>query len=128
MITTQSFLNRLNIKTWGHCPAEVASISTDSRSVSAGDAFIALKGERFNGELFVDDVLQKGASVVVVEESYSSSDIEARIKKYPDTAFITTSDTLKFYQEAARLHLQQWRERKKGRKVKNGPHGTADFL
>ena len=46
---------------------EITNISTDSRSVFKGDLFIAIKGEKFDGHDFVKDVVDKGASVVIVE-------------------------------------------------------------
>ena len=53
------------------CGAQTASdgfvekISTDSRDVDAATLFIALKGERFDANDFVPDVLSKGAKAVV---------------------------------------------------------------
>jgi UDP-N-acetylmuramoyl-tripeptide--D-alanyl-D-alanine ligase len=46
----------------------IERVSTDSRSIKAGDCFVALVGERFDGHGFLDDVLRKGASVAVVEK------------------------------------------------------------
>jgi len=41
-------------------------ISIDSRSVSAGDLFIALEGPRFDGHDFVSEALNRGASAAMV--------------------------------------------------------------
>ncbi len=41
-------------------------LSTDSRSVSAGDIFIALVGERFDGHAYVSQVAQCGAALAIV--------------------------------------------------------------
>ncbi|MEG6565496.1 UDP-N-acetylmuramoyl-tripeptide--D-alanyl-D-alanine ligase [Thermoanaerobacterium saccharolyticum] len=40
----------------------VSGISTDSRTIKSGDLFIPLKGERFNGEEFIDDALNVGSA------------------------------------------------------------------
>ncbi|WP_230197647.1 UDP-N-acetylmuramoyl-tripeptide--D-alanyl-D-alanine ligase [Thermoanaerobacterium xylanolyticum] len=40
----------------------VSGISTDSRTIKPGDLFIPLKGERFNGEKFIDDALNVGSA------------------------------------------------------------------
>ncbi|MDP2714758.1 UDP-N-acetylmuramoyl-tripeptide--D-alanyl-D-alanine ligase [Rheinheimera sp.] len=45
----------------------ITSVSTDSRVISAGELFIALKGPNFDGSAFVADVKTKGAAAVVVE-------------------------------------------------------------
>lgn len=43
----------------------IEKISTDSRDIDSNTLFIALKGERFDANDFVDDVLAKGAKAVV---------------------------------------------------------------
>ena len=43
----------------------VGEVVTDSRSVNAGDLFVALKGPRFDGQDFIADVLARGAAAIV---------------------------------------------------------------
>ena len=43
--------------------AEIENISTDSRQIAAGDLFIALKGEKFDGHDYAAQVLQNGAAI-----------------------------------------------------------------
>ncbi len=43
-------------------------VCTDTRSVQAGDLFVALRGERFNGNSFVGAALKAGAIAAVVDE------------------------------------------------------------
>ena len=40
--------------------AAFSAVTTDSRNLSAGDLYVALKGERFNGDEFVEEALTKG--------------------------------------------------------------------
>jgi UDP-N-acetylmuramoyl-tripeptide--D-alanyl-D-alanine ligase len=47
----------------------VGDVLTDSRSLRAGDLFVALKGPRFDGHTFVDEVLERGAAGAVVENA-----------------------------------------------------------
>jgi UDP-N-acetylmuramoyl-tripeptide--D-alanyl-D-alanine ligase len=47
--------------------AEFNGVSTDSRSVSSGSLFVALRGERFDAHDFLADVAAKGVAAVVVE-------------------------------------------------------------
>jgi UDP-N-acetylmuramoyl-tripeptide--D-alanyl-D-alanine ligase len=42
--------------------------STDTRSLQAGDVFVALRGENFNGHTFVGEARSRGASAAVVDE------------------------------------------------------------
>ena len=48
---------------------DIAGISIDSRTVEAGDAFFAIRGERFDGHDFAEAALAAGAAVAVVNES-----------------------------------------------------------
>ncbi|HON44039.1 MAG TPA: UDP-N-acetylmuramoyl-tripeptide--D-alanyl-D-alanine ligase [Planctomycetota bacterium] len=45
----------------------VVDFTTDSRKVQKGSCFIALRGERFDGHDFIQDVVQQGASVCIVD-------------------------------------------------------------
>ncbi|KKO45043.1 UDP-N-acetylmuramoyl-tripeptide--D-alanyl-D-alanine ligase [Arsukibacterium ikkense] len=45
----------------------ISQVSTDSRTISAGALFIALKGPNFDGSRFAADVMAKGAVAIVVE-------------------------------------------------------------
>lgn len=49
------------IGTW-----EATGVSIDSRSVAAGDFFVAIQGPHFDGHGFVADALQKGAAAAMV--------------------------------------------------------------
>lgn len=46
-------------------PVTVSGVSTDSRTVSAGDLFFALRGARCDGHAYVDEALAKGAVAAV---------------------------------------------------------------
>ncbi|GAC1524766.1 MAG: UDP-N-acetylmuramoyl-L-alanyl-D-glutamate--2,6-diaminopimelate ligase [Vulcanimicrobiaceae bacterium] len=51
----------------------VVAISHDSRTVTAGTLFVALRGERADGQDFVATALAAGASAVVVDAAYASA-------------------------------------------------------
>src|SRR6476660_9087785 len=50
----------------GALPAETSGISIDSRTLSRGDAFFAIKGDARDGHEFVDAALKAGAGLAVV--------------------------------------------------------------
>ena len=58
----------LNVHVEGAHGIEVGGVSTDSRTVSPGDLFFAIRGERFDGHRFVGDAFAKGACAAVVSE------------------------------------------------------------
>lgn len=53
----------------GSAETPLASISTDTRGDLAGRLFIALKGERYDANDFIDVALEKGAAGVLAERS-----------------------------------------------------------
>ena len=54
---------------------EIKNICSDSRSVSKGDLFIAINGEKRNGNDYIIDALNKGASVIVSQENNKFGEI-----------------------------------------------------
>ena len=55
--------------------AEFGTLSTDSRKVSRGQLFIALRGDFFDGHTYLADVAKRGAVAAVVEEFQPDIDI-----------------------------------------------------
>ncbi len=47
---------------------EVGGVSTDTRTLAAGDLFIALTGPNFNGHRFLQQAIEKGASAIIASE------------------------------------------------------------
>jgi UDP-N-acetylmuramoyl-tripeptide--D-alanyl-D-alanine ligase len=63
-------------------------VSTDSRTVDAGDLFVALRGERFDGHRFVERALEKGAHGALVEKPPPKDllrNYQAAVVLVPDT-------------------------------------------
>lgn len=54
----------------GAATAEVSGVSTDSRSVTQGQLFVPLRGERFDGHDFLAAIADKGITCVLAEESW----------------------------------------------------------
>ena len=63
-----------------------AGVTTDSRQVSRGDLFVALRGDRFDGHEFVDQALDAGAAAAMVDDAQ-------RVKRH-DASLILVEDTL----------------------------------
>jgi UDP-N-acetylmuramoyl-tripeptide--D-alanyl-D-alanine ligase len=51
----------------GDLPVAVGGVSIDTRTLAAGDAFFAIRGDRLDGHAFVRDAFGRGAALAVVE-------------------------------------------------------------
>jgi UDP-N-acetylmuramoyl-L-alanyl-D-glutamate--2,6-diaminopimelate ligase len=56
----------------GRTDVEIKDVQIDSRKISAGSLFIAVKGEKTDGHQFIDKAIESGASAVVTETMPSS--------------------------------------------------------
>lgn len=63
------------------CPEAIADgVSTDSRTIKPGSLFVAIRGERFDGNRFIESAYSEGASVVIGNDDTDVSDGKAYIK------------------------------------------------
>ncbi|MFL6595524.1 MAG: Mur ligase domain-containing protein, partial [Chthoniobacterales bacterium] len=54
----------------GDANLTVSRISTDSRTIQAGDLFVPIRGENFDGHQFVRQTAERGAVGALVDESW----------------------------------------------------------
>lgn len=85
---------------------EVRGVSTDTRTLRAGELFVALRGERFDGHDHLAIAADKGAALAIVDRQ---SEVP------PGLSVVNVADGLKALGALARAHLDRWRKR--GRKV-----------
>jgi UDP-N-acetylmuramoyl-tripeptide--D-alanyl-D-alanine ligase len=45
-------------------------VTTDTRNILPGSVFFALKGDKFNANLFAKEALDKGAAYAVIDGGY----------------------------------------------------------
>ncbi len=77
----------------GSLDREILGISTDNRTCSPGDAFICIKGARFDTHTCVAKILKKGAALVVVSDEWATSHKD-EIKNLPkEGTLISVSNT-----------------------------------
>ena len=78
----------------------VNHFSIDSRTIEKGDAFIAIKGERVDGHQYINQVLEKGASLVVMDQDFA-------VEKLPkQTPLLRVADTTRFLKEFSGWFVQ----------------------
>jgi UDP-N-acetylmuramoyl-L-alanyl-D-glutamate--2,6-diaminopimelate ligase len=67
-LTLQEMLDICNpIDTYGLLPSSIGSVCVDSRLVSAGDVFVAVRGPSVDGHSFIEVAVKAGAAVVIAE-------------------------------------------------------------
>lgn len=94
------------------------AISTDSRKISKGCIYFALKGESFDGNAFALDSLEKGAAFAVVDDA-SLPDIKGIIK---------VQNGLKTLQDLSSYHRHQFEVPVIGITGSNGKTTTKELM
>jgi UDP-N-acetylmuramoyl-tripeptide--D-alanyl-D-alanine ligase len=105
----------------GDSAAIISRISTDSRTLQAGDLFVPIRGENFDGHRFVSQAAERGAAGALVEESWSGEVPEG-------FALLRVPDTLLGYQEIAAGYRKSLRVKVIGITGSNGKTSTKDFV
>jgi UDP-N-acetylmuramoyl-tripeptide--D-alanyl-D-alanine ligase len=100
--TSQAMTEAMRATRNGSVPDAMTGLSIDSRTVSPGDAYFAIKGDVHDGHDFVNAALQAGAALAVVETAQ-------RAKFAADAPLLVVDDVLeglKRLARAARARLQ----------------------
>ncbi|EQC42889.1 UDP-N-acetylmuramoyl-tripeptide--D-alanyl-D-alanine ligase [Bacteriovorax sp. BSW11_IV] len=84
-------------------------LCTDSRAFVQGMAFLGIKGEKFDGGKFLEQILEKGCPLAVISnETFQLNSVEEIAKKYPESKIVLVSDTIKFLQEISKKRRDEW--------------------
>ena len=73
-------------------------ITTDSRDCPEGSIFLALKGDKFDGNRFAEGALQKGCAYAIVDDK----------EVVKDERYILVDDCLQMFKDLAREHRRQF--------------------
>lgn len=77
-------------------------VTTDSRAISEGALFFALRGASFDGNRFAVDALRKGASVAVIDDATVRENAPEELIE----RLFVVEDTLRALQDLAREHRE----------------------
>jgi UDP-N-acetylmuramoyl-tripeptide--D-alanyl-D-alanine ligase len=99
----------------------VTRINTDSRKVQRGELFVALKGDRFNGHDFLEEVRLRGAAGAVAERREMTN----RTATIP---MVLVDDSLTALQQIARDHRTQFKGKTVAIAGSNGKTGTKEMV
>jgi len=97
---------------------ENPSISTDSRQISPGSIFFALRGENFDGNQYAAQAIQKGASLAVVDDPAIAASAQ----------IIKVKNVLETLQELAMMHRRQLKIPVLGITGSNGKTTTKELI
>ncbi len=76
--------------------AYITGVKTDSRKIAPGDLFVAIKGEHFDGNAYVEQALQKGAAAVLT------------VRNVCDPRVIVVEDTVKALMATAKAYRRNF--------------------
>jgi UDP-N-acetylmuramoyl-tripeptide--D-alanyl-D-alanine ligase len=80
----------------------VEGVSIDSRTIKSGEAFIAIKGNNFDGQDFIKEAISKKAKAVIIQST------EYRVQSTEKISFILVKDTTKALGDIARFHREKF--------------------
>lgn len=101
----------------------ISRVATDTRTLRAGDWFVALKGPRFDAHDFLGEAAERGASGVVLEDLS-----KARFRDGRTPAVLKVSGALSALQSLARLSRERSRACVIGVTGSNGKTTTKQML
>ena len=99
---------------------ELRRVSTDTRTVGAGDLFVALAGERFDAHDFLADAVAKGAAALVVSRAEAAAALGVPVYH--------VRDTLTALGRLARYRRRAWGKPVVAVAGSNGKTSTKDML
>jgi UDP-N-acetylmuramoyl-tripeptide--D-alanyl-D-alanine ligase len=84
-------------------------ITTDSRAVLPGNAFVALRGKHYDGHDFLSSAVESGARLLIVENgrAISSSSVDV----------VEVADTLTAWGDLAHAHVRAWRRHSRDSRI-----------
>lgn len=84
----------------GNTDQIIGSVSHDSRKIGENCLFVPLKGERFNGNDFIEKAFENGATASLVSSDYKLENINGPL--------VEVEDTLKAMQNLAKYYLSKF--------------------
>ena len=100
-------------------------VFSDSRSPLSGGLFVALKGDRFDGHAYVEEVLNSGAAGAIVSTEWASRKNQTQVPF--DKALLVVDDPLTGLQRLAAGHRSEFRFPVIGITGSNGKTSTKEF-
>jgi len=94
----------VNVEQYAH--ERFPGVSTDSRTINEGQIFVAVRGEKFDGHNFVEQVFANGIRLTIVEKKWYE-DVGRQKSVVSGSGLIVVDDTIKAYGILANI----WRKK-----------------
>jgi UDP-N-acetylmuramoyl-L-alanyl-D-glutamate--2,6-diaminopimelate ligase len=99
----RELLNGVEVKSMtGDSAVQPLQLSTNSLQVTKGSLFIAVRGTQRDGHAFIEEAIQKGASVIVSEEEALSTSLPVVQVQVANTAAAASLLACNFYQHPSK--------------------------
>lgn len=121
------YLSELGLATQGVLSGEdiaFSSVAIDTRTLTQGDLYIALKGEQFDGHQFVAQAVKKGCSSLVVSDE---SLVRVQTDE-PKTPCLIVNNTLSALGECSRINRERFSGPVIGLTGSSGKTSTKNML
>ncbi|MDF7801328.1 UDP-N-acetylmuramoyl-tripeptide--D-alanyl-D-alanine ligase [Pontiellaceae bacterium B1224] len=76
----------------------ITGVSHDTRTLKPGNLYVAIRGDQFDGHVFVDEAFRKGAAGALVDDRFHWS----------ENPILQVHDTIKGLQELAKGYRKKW--------------------
>jgi UDP-N-acetylmuramoyl-tripeptide--D-alanyl-D-alanine ligase len=103
MFTIEEIARATGGTVYGDATGCVSGVSTDSRQVKAGELFVALRGERFDGHDFIAATATRGVKVFLAESAWLAANAI-----HTGATVVAVQDTLRALGDLAAFHRRRF--------------------
>lgn len=120
MFTSAEIAKAVGGQLFGSGEAVVTGVSTDTRTIEQGTLFVAVKGERFDGNDFIAEAIEKGAAAVISDRAEGADGYSAPV--------ILVEDSRAAQLKLARYHRERFDVKLCGVTGSVGKTSTKDMI
>ncbi len=85
---------------------KITGVSTDSRTIQPGNVFIALRGDKFDGHQFIEEVVKKAPAAIVVDAAWRKEN--PGLAQRLAVTFAVVPDTTQALGELAKIYRKKF--------------------
>lgn len=124
LFSQQELLQATGGKHFGPAFEGVTGVSSDTRTLNPGNAFVALEGSHFDGHAYINMAFEAGATVCIVSDAWA----HAHKNELSEHPIVTVHDTLRALGALAKAHRMRFHIPVIGVTGSNGKTTTKEML